>query len=73
MNYPLLLTPCRSGETETLILRAGPPAFLVDASELAKDFVYSCLARKSHQRPSAWQLLRYPWIKVGARHPGGGE
>ncbi len=51
-------------ETEQLIIRAGQPLFLVHASDLAKEFVYSCLTRKSHLRPSAWQLLRFPWIKV---------
>jgi hypothetical protein len=45
-------------------MRAGQPMFLVHASDMAKEFVYSCLIRKSHQRPSAWQLLRFPWIKV---------
>jgi|LauGreDrversion2_5_1035112.scaffolds.fasta_scaffold163506_1 hypothetical protein len=55
-------------ETEQLILRASPPDFLVDASGAAKDFVLSCLARKSHLRPSAWQLLRFPWIKVNGEN-----
>ncbi|GAX80075.1 hypothetical protein CEUSTIGMA_g7513.t1 [Chlamydomonas eustigma] len=56
-------------ETELLIMRAGQPMFLVHASDMAKEFVYSCLVRKSHQRSSAWQLLRFPWIKVVNRPP----
>lgn len=45
-------------------MKAAAPSFTIDASDLAKEFVHSCLTRKSHLRPSAWQLLRFPWIKV---------
>ena len=58
--------PCPSREeTEMLIMKAATPAFIVDSSDMAKEFVHSCLIRKSHLRPSAWQLQRYSWIKVG--------
>lgn len=45
-------------------MRGARPEFLVDASESATDFVHSSLTKHSAQRPSALQLLRYPWIKV---------
>lgn len=47
-----------------MILKGTQPPFLVHASDDAKDFVYSCLMRKPQLRPTAWQLRRFPWIKV---------
>lgn len=31
---------------------------------MANDFVYSCLQLTGDLRPSAWQLLKHPWITV---------
>jgi hypothetical protein len=62
---PYCCSSCSREETEMLIMRAAAPAFIIDCSDMAKEFIHSCLIRKSHLRPSAWQLQRYSWIKVG--------
>lgn len=59
-------------ETERLIMKGAVPAFQVHVSDLAKEFIYSCLTRDGRSRPSAHQLLRFPWIKITAR-PNSGQ
>jgi serine/threonine protein kinase len=51
-------------ETEKRINSGLMPEFVVDVSDAARDFVYSCLARSSALRPTAFHLLRNTWIKV---------
>jgi hypothetical protein len=58
------LTIFSRGKSEMLILRGWKPPFIVDASEMANDFIYTCLQHTSDPRPSAWQLLKHPWITV---------
>lgn len=52
-------------ETERLIMSGGRPQFMVHVSSLAENFIYSCLERDAHSRPSADELLRAPWMKAG--------
>jgi serine/threonine protein kinase len=51
-------------ETEKRINSGLMPEFVVEVSDDAREFVYSCLARHADERPTAWQLLRNQWIKV---------
>lgn len=47
------------------------PAFLqfvTHCSEIAQDFVYSCLTKDANDRPSAWQLQRHAFVKVSVRN-----
>ena len=40
-------------------------------SELARDFVLSCLAKRPEARPSIAQLLRHPWVRSYMRRRSG--
>ncbi len=51
-------------ETEKRIQSGLMPEFVVEVSDSAREFVYSCLTGDAEQRPTAWALLRQPWIKV---------
>lgn len=73
MTLVNLCLPCTTREeTERLIMKGAVPAFQVHVSDLAKEFIYSCLTRDGRSRPSAHQLLRFPWIKITAR-PNSGQ